>query len=155
MAGKHISNIVADFFRSLLIFPFYWQSTLPPMECALEEQCLLLNGGACDPGQCLPAGDHYRSISGCCNNVAQQRWGSTSQPLLRFLPNAYQDGTAVPRGGLEESRLPSARKVSATVHRGKESDSPSHSLSVMLMQFGQFLDHDITLTPEQGNNYSN
>ena len=120
------------------------------MECTLEEQCLLLNGGACDPGQCLPAGDHYRSISGCCNNVAQQRWGSTSQPLLRFLPNAYQDGKSIPRGGLEESSLPSARKVSAAVHHGKESHSPNISPSVMLMQFGQFLDHDITLTPEQG-----
>ena len=128
-------------------------SPLPPMECALEEQCLRLNGGDCDPDQCLPEGDKYRSINGCCNNVEQQRWGSTSQPLLRFLPNAYQDGKSIPRGGLGESSLPSARKVSVAVHHSKEKQNSNLSLSVMLMQFGQFLDHDITLTPEQGKTY--
>ena len=52
---------------------------------------------------------------------------------------------------MTSSRLPSARKVSLLVHqaqvenKGKEQSK----ISQMVMQFGQFLDHDFTLTPEQ------
>ena len=38
---------------------------------------------------------------------------------------------------------------SSVVHRREEPVGDS-TVTVMLMQFGQFLDHDITLTPEQG-----
>ncbi len=44
------------------------------------------------------------------------------------------------------SPLPNARGVSAAVHSGRDQDSVD--LTLLVMQFGQFLDHDITLTAE-------
>ena len=65
------------------------------------------------------------------------------------MPNSYADKISIPRGGVNPSALPSPRDISSTVHCVDETkDKPA--LSVMVMQFGQFLDHDITLTPEQG-----
>ena len=65
------------------------------------------------------------------------------------MENEYEDKKFLPRGGLNPSRLPSPREVSAKVHRVKETNL-RQPISLMVMQFGQFLDHDITLTPEQG-----
>ena len=69
------------------------------------------------------------------------------------MENEYEDGISLPRGGLSNSRLPSARDVSAKVHRVTAAKEEP-VVSLMVMQFGQFLDHDLTLTPEQGKKFS-
>lgn len=40
------------------------------------------------------------------------------------------------------SRLPSAREISSRIHRDK--DQELHVVTLMFMQWGQFIDHDIT-----------
>ena len=67
----------------------------------------------------------------------------------RLLNNDYADGFSIPRGGMDPSNLPSPRDVSTTIIGVKETD-PRPPISLMVMQYGQFLDHDLTLTPEQG-----
>ena len=102
---------------------------------------------------CSSAGA-YRTISGCCNNLDNKNYGRADRPLLRFMENAYSDSESLPRGGFNPSTLPSPRKISSVVHRVTEPPKDPVA-TVMVMQFGQFLDHDITLTPEQGEDITN
>ena len=107
----------------------------------------LLNDPECEVG--CDATSPYRTISGCCNNIAHKDFGKANTAFIRLMPVAYKDNISLPRGGLNPSTLPSPRRVSSKVHGVQETQSKP-AVSVMLMQFGQFLDHDITLTPEQG-----
>ena len=66
----------------------------------------------------------------------------------RLLPSDYSDGKSLPRGGLTSSSLPSPRAVSVAVHQAHEETNHKESISQMVMQFGQFLDHDISLISE-------
>jgi len=68
--------------------------------------------------------------------------------MKRIIPPVYQDGRSVPRGGRHPSSLPNPRWISQKNH--PDSDIPDPRYTHMVMQFGQFLDHDITLTPKDG-----
>jgi len=56
-----------------------------------------------------------------------------------------------PRGGRTVSRLPNPRYISQKNH--PDSDNPDSRFTHMVMQFGQFLDHDLTLTPKDGKDH--
>jgi peroxidase len=96
--------------------------------------------GPCD--QSYP----YRNINGTCNNINNPLWGSILQPFRRFTTAIYSDGYNQPRGGRANSNLPNARLVSSTIH--SDLILPDPSITNMVPQVGQFLDHDMTLTPE-------
>ena len=72
-------------------------------------------------------------------------------PLARILEAEYSDGESLPRGGLQFSSLPSPRAVSLAVHQELEQATNHDAISVMVMQWGQFLDHDLSLTPGKFN----
>lgn len=63
-------------------------------------------------------------------------------PVERFLQPVYSDGIQAPRRSVLGSKLPSAREISALVHEDKNAENPG--ITHLLMQWGQFLDHDIT-----------
>ena len=89
----------------------------------------------------------YRTIDGRCNNLKHPEWGSASSTYLRLQDPAYDDNIGKPRTRSEAGTpLPSARQVSKSVHTTKSRVDRKHSH--MVMQWGQFLDHDITLTPQ-------
>ena len=46
---------------------------------------------------------------------------------------------------LQQALLPSARSVSNSIITNH--DNPSRDFTLLLMQWGQFVDHDITFTP--------
>ena len=109
----------------------------------------LLNDPECEVASCN-ATSPYRTISGCCNNIANKDFGKANRAFTRFMENEYDDSITIPRGGMNSSSpLPNPRVVSSTVHRVRETKNKP-PISVMVMQFGQFVDHDISLTPEQG-----
>lgn len=85
----------------------------------------------------------YRTLTGFCNNLQYQSWGSTRSALVRFLAPDYYDSISLPRRAYDGSPLPSPRVVSFVVHQDPvEYDKYHTMLSVV---WGQFMNHDLTL----------
>ncbi|XP_046548381.1 peroxidase-like isoform X2 [Haliotis rubra] len=99
----------------------------------------------CDPSS------RYRTEDGSCNNLRKPLWGRAFIPMRRFQAPEYDDGVSAPRAtGQNGRQLPGARTVSLTVHEtDNRAGSTAGATTHMLMQWGQFLDHDITSTPIQ------
>lgn len=94
--------------------------------------------------RCLLDGGLYRTIDGTDNNLDNPEWGSSGIDLLRIAPAEYGDGFSTPAG----SDRPSARVISnSLVDQGDEDIVSDRQLSAMIYAWGQFLDHDIDLTP--------
>ena len=77
----------------------------------------------------------------------------------------FNSGVALPRGSIGvvevgtmhqqivQTLLPSPRAVSNAIIT--DNDNPSREFTLLLMQWGQFVDHDITFTPlTKGYNFS-
>lgn len=97
------------------------------------------------PPRCPPFTARYRTHDGTCNNARKPRWGSAQMPFHRYLAPAYNDGIEEIRRSVVGGQLSSARFISLLVHGSRESDSP---VTLMLAQWGQFVDHDMTLTAQ-------
>ena len=89
---------------------------------------------------------NFRSINGSGNNIANPTWGEANTQLLRLANPAYEDGLSVPRGGFNPI-LPSARAISNAVSAQSGLVPNSAHASDWIWQWGQFLDHDLDLTP--------
>lgn len=89
---------------------------------------------------------HYvdRTIGGKYNNIKKKNWGKAGCPLARFAKANYE----TKKGDMNADSLPSPRLVSNEIFSQTESIVNNRNLSDMLWQWGQFLDHDIDLSPE-------
>jgi hypothetical protein len=93
----------------------------------------------------------YRPIDGTGNNVANPTWGTAGTDLLRLSPVAYADGVSAP----SLPNNPSARVVSDILNNQADPNNPGQDLNTVNQQglsdfgysFGQFIDHDLDLTP--------
>ncbi len=84
------------------------------------------------------------SFDGSGNNELNPQWGSVGESLLRLSPADYADGIAAPAG----QDRPSAREISnALSDTGDEDVISDRELSAFIYAWGQFIDHDIGLTP--------
>lgn len=118
---------------------------------------------ACKPGK-------YRRPDGLCNNMGNPTWGATMstfnrlslknanisrygkrklthrfRPLVvRLLPPRFSDKLTTPKASTSGDPLPMARIVSRTVH--PDEGLHEHAGTVMVVAWGQFMDHDLTLT---------
>ncbi len=90
----------------------------------------------------------FRAIDGSDNNLNQSDWGKSNSQLIRLSPAAYNDGISEPRGG-SSSALTSPREVSNIVFDQSESILNQRGVSDWFWQWGQFLDHDLDLTPAE------
>ncbi|ERL88558.1 hypothetical protein D910_05943 [Dendroctonus ponderosae] len=103
-----------------------------------DENCA--EDGPCDPTA------PYRTLSGHCNNLKRPNWGKSLTTFNRLLPSAYEDGISKPRTtGVTGVLLPNPRTVSKVVHPDISNLHTRYTL--MVMQFAQILDHDVTMTP--------
>ena len=91
--------------------------------------------------------DKYRSLDGSCNNLQHPAWGSSMRGLGRLVASVYSDADLGLRLSEDGSPLPSARLVSQRLAR-VAGDSERGDLSGHMMQWGQFLTHDMDHTPE-------
>ncbi|XP_055697099.1 chorion peroxidase-like [Phlebotomus papatasi] len=92
---------------------------------------------------CGHSSDKYRTHDGTCNNRLRPHWGASQMPYQRFLTPDYDDGISTPRRATDGSPLPSARFVSLVIVGANREESP---VTLMLAQWGQFIDHDTTAT---------
>ena len=94
------------------------------------------------PSGPVPNPATWYSVNGTGNNLAHTGWGATGVTFLRKAPADYGDGVETPAG----SDRASARAISNKVSDQSDDEVNSRSLSGFVYAFGQFLDHDITLT---------
>ncbi|KAG8258755.1 peroxidase activity protein [Homalodisca vitripennis] len=86
----------------------------------------------------------YRRLDGLCNNINNPSWGATMTPFTRLVPPQFADGLNAPRQSVLGHSLPLPRIVSRTMH--PDEGYHDHAGTVMVVAWGQFMDHDFTLT---------
>lgn len=85
----------------------------------------------------------YRSIDGSENNLTELEWGRADTEFSRLTFADYEDGASQPSG----SDRPNPRAISNAVV-AQNSFTPNYlNASDYVWLWGQFLDHDIDLTP--------
>jgi DNA/RNA endonuclease YhcR with UshA esterase domain len=84
----------------------------------------------------------YASIDGTGNNIDNPELGSPGTQLIRLAEAAYGDGLSTPAG---EDR-PSAREISNVIAAVNSEETNDRFLTDIFWVWGQFIDHDITLT---------
>ncbi|XP_066153356.1 uncharacterized protein [Euwallacea fornicatus] len=115
-------------------------SALVPPEVFHDDEEDCSEDGPCD------ASSPYRTLSGHCNNLKRPEWGKSLTIFNRLLPSAYEDGISKPKvTGVTGIHLPNPRTISRVVHPDISNLHKRYTL--MVMQFAQLLDHDITMTP--------
>ena len=106
-----------------------------------------------------PANRDYRTANGVCNNLANPLFGSADRIFRRIIPAHYEDGIGQLRGTMQSLKsyskilphapfrppYPSARTVSENIVRDR--DDEDERFAHILMQWGQWIDHDLDLAP--------
>ncbi|MEA5535565.1 peroxidase family protein [Crocosphaera sp. XPORK-15E] len=89
----------------------------------------------------------FRTIEGTNNNPLDL--GAANTQLLRLASPQYQDGMSEPRGGgdANNSTLPNPRAISNGIAAQSSLIPNSLKVSNWIWQWGQFIDHDLDLTP--------
>ncbi|KAF2898261.1 hypothetical protein ILUMI_07914, partial [Ignelater luminosus] len=104
----------------------------------IREMCPpYLSNVECRPGK-------YRRFDGLCTNLEHPTWGAINTPFTRLIGPLYADGMSAPRISVTGNSLPLSRIVSRTMH--PDEGFHDHAGTVMVIAWGQFMDHDFTLT---------
>ena len=102
----------------------------------------------------IPTVNTFRTIDGVCNNLEHPLQGASDTAFRRLIDSDYEDGIDSLRGTQQANDPdeffkppnPSARYASTTIIRDRVQFETN--FSHLVMQFGQFLDHDLDLGPE-------
>ncbi|XP_039103291.1 lactoperoxidase [Hyaena hyaena] len=96
----------------------------------------------------------YRTITGDCNNRRNPALGAANRALARWLPAEYEDGLSLPFGWTPGRTrngfpLPLAREVSNKIAGYlSEEGALDQDTSLLFMQWGQIVDHDLDFAPD-------
>jgi len=83
------------------------------------------------------------------NNLDHPQWGEAGENLIRAVPAQYSDGISEPAG----KDRPSARVISNEIFAQHEPHPNKKNASALFWLWGQFLDHDLGLTHEDGEHF--
>lgn len=97
-------------------------------------------------GDCVQFGleSVFRDISGVCNNV-DNTFGQVNAPLSRVIPESFGDGQSS-FGGSDINPREISNIVAAEASNEDDGSNPL-GLTDMFVIFGQFVDHDIGISP--------
>lgn len=85
-------------------------------------------------------------LDGSCNNLNNPDWGTPNRPYARFVPAQYTDGIWEPALASSGNPLPNVRQLSLHLFGETEMQHPRNTL--VSMQFGQFVAHDLSFTAD-------
>ena len=105
----------------------------------LASAALVLLVASCGGGSSSP---ERRSFDASGNNKANPHWGRAGAPLMRIAGSAYSDEVSQPSG----AERPNPRSISNACCWQEGQIPNRRGGSDFLWQWGQFLDHDISLT---------
>lgn len=89
----------------------------------------------------------YRSIDGACNHITDRDLGQSFTSYARLLLPTYLDGIMEFRRSVNRRHaLPSARQISNAIVENVDVADKEFTLAVM--QWGQFIAHDVAHTAE-------
>ncbi|XP_049868961.1 heme peroxidase 2 isoform X2 [Pectinophora gossypiella] len=132
--GFSTTNDFVDSLQSVDVSGFIGQDQGPTIEPQCDDM------GSCDPDS------PFRTYTGYCNNLRNPNLGKSLTTFARLLPPVYEDGVSRPRiNSVTGTPLPSPRIVSTVIHPDISNLHTRYTL--MVMQFAQFLDHELTMTP--------
>ncbi|KAI6180686.1 ShKT domain-containing protein [Aphelenchoides besseyi] len=104
-----------------------------------------LSNADCSVGLCYHLA--YRTMDGACNNLRNPMAGASFRPYQRLMPPEYDDGIGEPVSSIRSTR-PSVREVSRILLSSAQIVQ-HESFNSMLMQWGQFISHDVARTTLQ------
>lgn len=87
----------------------------------------------------------YRTFDGTKNNLTNTKFGNSGIPLYRELPAAY--GSSDPKNALGGQSRPTPRAISNKLSNEPEDVHNARGMAGLFYSWGQFIDHDMTLTP--------
>lgn len=119
-------------------------STLSLRDTPYGEDCTSLNRFTCASQKRMV---RYRNYDGSCNNPKRASWGQALTGYKRLLYPKYEDGIHEPRkmSVVARQKLPSPRLISTSVSGDISHPDTQHTLAIM--QWTQFVHHDISHTP--------
>jgi peroxidase len=115
---------------------------LRPLSALTVAAAVLAAGATLTPAAAAEPAWPFRAIDGWGNNVAKPWIGTRDIQLERWFQNNYADSAAAPAGPTR----PNPRSISNAVFAQRESVPNTRGASDFLWQWGQFLDHDLSLS---------
>lgn len=102
------------------------------------------------PSECTKQELNIRTLDGTCNNLRKPTLGAALTPLNRFLRAAYADKKSVPVGfpTAKKPDIPTPHEIAKLLfHDKKKHNGNAAGVSALHMTYGQFIDHDMSLSP--------
>ncbi|KAI6183365.1 ShKT domain-containing protein [Aphelenchoides bicaudatus] len=101
-----------------------------------------LDDAECERSLCYNL--YFRTMDGTCNNFRQPLRGAAYRPYTRLMSPQYDNGLSEPVSSIRNLR-PSPREISRAILSTPKSVA-LNDFNMMVMQFGQFLAHDLSKT---------